>query len=425
MSCRPPAPALNEQRRGSRHADHWIGYPPRLRRGGRLGRGRAQTARAHRHAPPSSRSFRKEAFEGGRGRRRGDRKRVLGRGGDRTACQESCDRESKTSAHHRPCEDQDRYDRRQRPRSTLCKRFSAGSLDSGRADPGASPASDPAQSDRPTAIAIEEYHSVDPAQPFDPLLPARRSVRGTRTGMAFSPGLAGGRTPCRRTASARVRSARRGPQSHRARSCPLSPGGRGRQTPDDNPRGLVALAIVAAIGDVGRFGQSQKLVSYLGLNPSVRQSGPGPAYHGRITKQGRGHARGMLVEAAWAAARAPGPLRAFFLRVRARRGQHVAAVATARKLAVLIWHLLSKGESYVWARPALHARKLRDLELKAGHKAERGQRGAAHAYNIKSHRDQERRWVEQAETAYARFVAGWNPRGPKRVRTGAATEGRR
>ena len=44
---------------------------------------------------------------------------------------------------------------------------------------------------------------------------------------------------------------------------------------------VVALAIVAAIGDVGRFEQSQKLVSYLGLNPSVRQSGPGPAYHGR------------------------------------------------------------------------------------------------------------------------------------------------
>jgi transposase len=57
---------------------------------------------------------------------------------------------------------------------------------------------------------------------------------------------------------------------------------------------VVALAIVNAIGDVGRFEQSQKLVSYLCLNPSVRQSGPGPAYHGRITKQGRGHARGML-----------------------------------------------------------------------------------------------------------------------------------
>lgn len=187
----------------------------------------------------------------------------------------------------------------------------------------------------------------------------------------------------------------------------------------------VALAMKAAIGDVSRFDEPQKLVSYLGLNPSVRQSGPGPAYHGRITKQGRGHARGMLVEAAWAAARAPGPLRAFFLRVRARRGQHVAAVATARKLAVVIWHLLMKGESYAWARPSLYAKKLRDMELKAGHKAARGQKGAAHAYNIKSHREEERRWVEQAEGAYARFVAGWNSRGPKKARTDAANEVRR
>nr|WP_262032553.1 IS110 family transposase [Microvirga sp. Mcv34] len=189
---------------------------------------------------------------------------------------------------------------------------------------------------------------------------------------------------------------------------------------------VVALALAAAIGDIQRFEAPQKLVSYLGLNPSVRQSGPGPAYHGRITKQGRGHARGMLVEAAWAAARAPGPLRAFFLRVRSRRGQHVAAVATARKLAVLIWHLLRKGESYLWARPALHARKMRDLELKAGHPAVRGQKGAAHAYNLKSRRDQERRWVEQAEVAYTRFVAGWSPRGPRsgKVRTGALKEER-
>ena len=186
---------------------------------------------------------------------------------------------------------------------------------------------------------------------------------------------------------------------------------------------VVALALVAAIGAVERFDSPQKLVSYLGLNPSVRQSGPGPAYHGRITKQGRGHARGMLVEAAWAAARVPGPLRAFFQRVRARRGQHVAAVATARKLAVLIWHLLRKGESYLWARPALHARKMRNLELKAGHQPARGQRGAAHAYNLRSCREQERRWVEQAELAYARFVARWNPNEPRahRRRKGGAT----
>jgi transposase len=135
----------------------------------------------------------------------------------------------------------------------------------------------------------------------------------------------------------------------------------------------------------------------------------------------------MLVEAAWAAARAPGPLRAFFLRVSSRRGQHVAAVATARKLAVLIWHLLHKGESYPWARPAQHAKKMRELELKAGPAAARGPKGAVHAYNLKSHRDQELRWVEQAEAACTRFVAGWSPRGPRfgKVRTGALKEERR
>src|SRR5215207_2367765 len=68
----------------------------------------------------------------------------------------------------------------------------------------------------------------------------------------------------------------------------------------------VAMAIVAAVGDFGRFSSPQRLVSYLGLNPRVRQSGGQPAQHGRITKQGRAHARGMLVEAAWAAAKTPG-----------------------------------------------------------------------------------------------------------------------
>jgi transposase len=61
----------------------------------------------------------------------------------------------------------------------------------------------------------------------------------------------------------------------------------------------VAAGIVAAIGDIGRFNSPQKLVSYFGLNPRVRQSGLGVAHHGRISKIGRSHARAMLVEAAW------------------------------------------------------------------------------------------------------------------------------
>jgi transposase len=110
--------------------------------------------------------------------------------------------------------------------------------------------------------------------------------------------------------------------------------------------------------------------------------------------------------------------------VSARRGQHVAAVAVARKLAVLAWHLLRRGEDYAWVRPALHAKKLRDLELRAGHPPRKGQRGPAYEYNLKGSREREKRRAEQAETAYRRLTEGWNPKGPKRVRTGAAREGR-
>ena len=186
----------------------------------------------------------------------------------------------------------------------------------------------------------------------------------------------------------------------------------------------VAVGLVAAIGDVTRFRSPQKLVSYFGLNPRVRQSGLQPAHHGRITKQGRAHARGMLVEAAWVAAKTPGPLRAFFVRVRGRRGHQIAAVATARKLAVLTWHLLTKQQDYAWARPSLTEQKRRALELRAGQPAERGRRGRAHAYNLTTLRTRERAIGEQAERAYQTLVTHWRPQRPKRG-TGATNAARR
>jgi transposase len=186
---------------------------------------------------------------------------------------------------------------------------------------------------------------------------------------------------------------------------------------------VVAVGLIAAIGPVERFAGPDQLVAYLGLNPSVHQSGEGRPRHGRITKQGRNHARTMLVEAAWQAVRGPGPLRAFFQRVSTRRGPHIAAVAVARKLAVIIWHLLTRAEDYAWVRPALHAKKLRDLELRSGEPAHRGKRGAAYAYNLTRTRQEERRRVEQGETAYRRMTEGWSRRG-RRVPTGAAKEER-
>lgn len=188
----------------------------------------------------------------------------------------------------------------------------------------------------------------------------------------------------------------------------------------------VALSILAAVGDIKRFSSPEKLVSYFGLNPRVRQSGDKPAHHGRITKQGRFNARAMLVEAAWVISRGPGPLHAFFQHIHAKRGRQVATVATARKLAVIIWHMLMKEEDYPWGRPALLDWKLRKLELAAGFPSRRGgkTKGSAADYSNKVLRDREREAVGNAEEVSRRFVASWKQHSPVR-RSDATSEVRR
>lgn len=92
----------------------------------------------------------------------------------------------------------------------------------------------------------------------------------------------------------------------------------------------------------------------------------------------------------------------------------IAAVAAARKLAIIAWHVLSKDEDYDWVRPALTQRKIRALELQSGLKSEKGgRRGRAYDYNLPSVRAQEVASAEQAERAYERFVANWKTRGTK------------
>jgi transposase len=129
---------------------------------------------------------------------------------------------------------------------------------------------------------------------------------------------------------------------------------------------IVAAGLVAAIGDVRRFTSPQKLVSYVGLNPRVRQSGLGLAQHSRISKRGAFSCPGHAGRGRMGRSQGTDPLRAFFLRIRARRGHQIAAVAVAPKLTVMCWHLLTKSAEYQWARPALVASKLRAMELQAG-----------------------------------------------------------
>jgi transposase len=183
-----------------------------------------------------------------------------------------------------------------------------------------------------------------------------------------------------------------------------------------------AATFMASIGDIRRFPSARRLTSYLGLDPRVHQSGNAPARHGRISKAGTAEVRHMLGEAAWKVMLTPGPLRAFFERVRARRGAQIAATATSRKLAVLFWHLLTREQDYAFGRPAMTRNKIRKLELLAGAPSQKGRHGIAGGKS-KAVFDAERELSRQAEAAYRRLVNDWNASGP--VKGGAgATRGR-
>jgi transposase len=167
---------------------------------------------------------------------------------------------------------------------------------------------------------------------------------------------------------------------------------------------VTACALLGAIGDIRRFPTARHLVSYLGLDPRVRQSGSEPARHGRISKQGPGEARHVLVEAAWHAARTTGPLRAFHQRVAARRGANIATVAVARKLVVIAWHMLSEGDDYAFARPSLVREKIRRLELMTGAEHRKGKRGPVRVFATRAQHQLDKELAAQAEVAYRRLV---------------------
>lgn len=180
-----------------------------------------------------------------------------------------------------------------------------------------------------------------------------------------------------------------------------------------------AASLRAVVGDVGRFPRPAKLASYLGLDPRVRQSGQ-HSFTGHISRAGQAHARGLLIEAAHATVRTPGPLRAFYLRTRSRRGASVAVVAVARKLAVLVWHLLTHDEDYRWSPFVRTADKVRRLELAAGDPKRFKRRGVNVGARVRRRLDEERevQVLVQAEAAYVEHVRA---RQQRRTDAAAAT----
>jgi transposase len=120
---------------------------------------------------------------------------------------------------------------------------------------------------------------------------------------------------------------------------------------------IVSLSFIAAIDDASRFARASDVGAYLGLTPRRYQSGE-IDYSGRISKRGNAAMRTLLFEAAnvlITRVRRFSPLKAWAVRLAARKGFKKAAVATARKIAVVMLRLWRDGTTFAWTKEEMPA----------------------------------------------------------------------
>lgn len=121
-----------------------------------------------------------------------------------------------------------------------------------------------------------------------------------------------------------------------------------------------AMLILYEIGDITRFSNPKKLVSWVGLAPSLYQSG-NTSYTGKITRRGNSRIRWYLTEAAQHAARYDPKLAPFYERIKKRKGTQKAKIAVATKMLVSIYLVLTRDEPYHGIRQDLQNRKINKL----------------------------------------------------------------
>ena len=111
---------------------------------------------------------------------------------------------------------------------------------------------------------------------------------------------------------------------------------------------ITATAFIAAVEDPANFKRSRSVGAWLGLTTRRYQSGE-VDYDGHISRRGDAHLRALLYEAATVIltrTRADSDLRTWGAKLRERIGFKRAAVAVARKLAVIMHAMLQTGELF-------------------------------------------------------------------------------
>lgn len=118
-----------------------------------------------------------------------------------------------------------------------------------------------------------------------------------------------------------------------------------------------SLALASRIGPIERFPRPGSLANYWGLTPGCRNSGQATDRLGSITKQGSAMARCILGQLVLHVLRRDQAMKAWYQRIKKRRGSKIARVAVMRRLATIVWHMVKYHEPYVIGGPP--PRKLR------------------------------------------------------------------
>jgi transposase len=112
-----------------------------------------------------------------------------------------------------------------------------------------------------------------------------------------------------------------------------------------------AVAIASRIGAIERFKHADSLANFFGLTPGCRNSGEVTQRLGSITKRGSKMVRYLLNQAVIKVLRFDGAMRAWFKRIKNRRGAKIARVAVMRRLATILWHMLKRKQKYRYESP--------------------------------------------------------------------------
>ena len=115
--------------------------------------------------------------------------------------------------------------------------------------------------------------------------------------------------------------------------------------------------------DLSKFPSAKMFTSWLGLSPNNKISG------GKILKSHVSHHNNRFAQALRRAANVignmkHGKLNSFFKRIGFKYGRMAAITATARKIAVIIWNMLTKKEPYKYEEEKAYSEKMKKVQIK-------------------------------------------------------------